>query len=356
MSRFFLPVIVFFLILANFAKANDAIDYIIEDITIAVEGKSPSDASQVALINARRQAFLELMSRLQLNNINNEEISDEEIANMVISQQITNEKIAGNRYLAIFTINFDPNFVQHILAQELPTPQNVTQNQNYLIFPIKIINHQAFLWEQENNWSEAIRNILNTPKNKQLSQQFIVPEADIENISTINRNNVTTASHSLLSPLLAKYNANSTYNLLFSHDAKSNKIIIDIFHINKLQRKHHRLKFINIDKMNKDNLINKIANKTLLYLASSSQKNQNNSDSSTAKIRVAIDDLEEWLEIEYNLRNSGIVDKISLQSLSKDSAIISVKFIPSKSQIVKSFARLGFDLTEESPNYYILRN
>ena len=352
MSRIFLLFAILFLGFFNFSNAAINSNYLVENVAVSVLGKSPADARNLAVSTAQRDAFLILLTRLEIStniadNINNEEISD-----MVMSQQIDGEKIAGNNYSGNFKITFAKSFVDHILAKK-NLPQTVQKNSdNYLLIPVKIVNRQPILWEQNNDWKRAIENNLN----KDRASKFITPEADIESISTINRDNISSANFNDLEPLLSKYNALAAYTMFFSYDEIENKANINVLYIRKLQKKQFRLSFVNVDHLAYEELVNKVAKKTIEYLVNSQNPETKDDFANLIRIKIPIKNLSDWLMTKNKIENSGLISQLNIESISRDYALISVIYNNSEQEISEAFLAINLLMEQKSENFYIITN
>ena len=111
MLRFFLALLICSFQLATSGFCADSEIYLVENISAKTKAKSPTLARISAQASARRDGFLILLTRLELNTAIADEINDDEISEMVSSEQIQNEKIAGNTYFATLNITFAKNFV-----------------------------------------------------------------------------------------------------------------------------------------------------------------------------------------------------------------------------------------------------
>ena len=356
MSRFFLLLLTAFITFSSYSFAAENI-YLVENVNVNVIGESPSSARNKAVATARRDAFLILLTRLDLDPEMIHSIKDEEVSDMVRSEQIDHERMAGNNYSATFNIMFAKDFVDHILSSKdiKEQPSDKAIQETYVLIPVKMVDNRLVLWESSNDWSIAINDTIQKNFANKENKKFIIPEADIENLTTLNRDNVRSVDHQKLEPLLNRYNADAAYILLYSYDDIRNKVTIDVSNIQKYQKKKVRLSFVNINHLEPHILLNKVALKTLDYLASSSSYvKDKNKDPTLIKMHIPIDSLNEWLVIKKRLEASGLVEKLLLESVSRDYALISLHYKHPKQTIVESFKSAGLDLDKKDHDVYIL--
>lgn len=351
MSRIFL--LIFFLIFSSkFAFAADENIYSVENVPVSITGKSPSDARNTAVSTARRDAFLILLTRLGLEVNIADKINNEEISDMVRLEQTDAEKIAGNTYSATFNIVFAKDFVEHILKQKKSIPNQVAQvkEEIFLLIPVKINKKQPIVWEEENDWRNAIIKTLNK---KSLEKKYIVPQPDINNLSLLGRDNITFVGYLELEPMMKRYSADSALNMFFDYDEIENKVNINLYIIRKAQKKQLRLSFINVDRLSKEMLLEKVANKVIDYL-NSPQFAQNQITNNIVKIQVPVKSLANWLEIRSKIENSNLVNQLNIESLASDRVIISVNYPNSEIDIAEAFLGIGLLLNKTSDSYYTI--
>lgn len=352
MSRFFLLLLSIIFISSSASSAANSNIYLVEKIGINGLGKSPTDARNKAVDAAHKDAFAILLSRLNLDAAIIDKLSDEEISDMVRSEQIDNERIAGNNYSAIFNIMFAKDFVDHILSTKKLNNAKKLIVANKLLIPIKEIDGQIILWEENNDWKNSVERVL-AKKFKGKTINFSVPQADIESISSLNRDNVTSVRYRDLESLLLKHNSGEAYIMLFSYNDMQNKVTINVSHLRKLQKKNIKLSFVNIDHLKYDSLLDKVAEKTINYLAST-PNDDDTTNSNLVRMHIPISNLNEWLSIKKKIENSPLVREITLESVSRDYALILVDYNSPKQEISEHFDQIGLNLDKKAHNVYIL--
>jgi hypothetical protein len=354
MSRFFLLFCSIFLCFVSFSFAAETNIYSVENVAVSVVGKSPNDARNLAVATARRDAFLILLTRLDLNINIADNVTNDEISDMVRSEQTDGEKVAGSNYSATFNILFAKDFVDHILAQKKPSlsPDNKDRvAESYLLIPVKIVKKQPIFWEENNDWKKAIAKTL-TKKN--LSKKFILPEADLNNLSLLGRDNVALASYSELEPMMLRYNSAAAYSLFFNFDEIENKVNISVSYVRKMQKKQFKLTFINVDRLGGQALVEKVADKVIDYLNSPKVFENKALKANIVRLQIPVTSLNNWLAMKNKIENSGLVNQISIESLASDRAIISANYTNSEIDIAESFLSIGISLVKKSENFYII--
>ena len=326
--------------------------FMVENVEVKTKGKSPSSARTIAVNNARRDAFLILLTRLELSLSIADNISDEEISDMIRSEQIINEKIAGNNYSASFNITFAKNFVDHILSQKTNQKGSALESKDkeiYLAIPILSEKNEYLIWEDNNKWQIAIKNFI---KQKKISKKIIIPEASVDNVAILSKDNITKIDYPQLEPIIEQYKAGSAYLLFLNFNESENKALVKVLHLRKLQKNQFKLSFTNTNKISYDELINNVAQKTIEYLEESTVGRDKNFNSNLIKLGLNVKSISEWLNIKKIIENSNLVDEINVLSISKNYVEISLNYVSSEKSIEEAFTKIGVIITKKSDNFY----
>jgi len=348
MSRIFSFFFILFLAISSASWAEENI-YLVEGISAKSTTKSPSTSRTSAVANARRDAFLILLTRLGKKTKLADEVTNDEIADMVRSEQINDERIAGSAYSATLNILFAQDFVEHILSQKTsPTIVETTAPELYLLIPAEVIKRKIILWEEDNSWKKAVEKSIK----KKAKGTFITPEADLSNIASINAGTIATTDYQKLEPVISKYNASAAYTMFFNYDTIENKVVIDVFYIRKLQKKQLKLSFVNVDRLGYEALVDKVADKTVDYLLNAKNNETKNLNSNLIRIGIKIATLSDWLMVKNKIENSNFVNQFRVESISRDYAVISVNYIDGRFLVEEAFAKIGLSLDLRSENFY----
>jgi len=326
--------------------------YNIESISSKANGKSPANSRAIATINARRDAFMVLLMRLQIPISKADEISNDEISEMVRSEQIFDEKIIGNNFSANFNITFAKDFVDHILKskeKEDTANKDLANEENYIIIPIKMSNKRPLIWEEENDWMPTLKRIIN--KND-LHKKFIIPEANIVNVGSINGQNIKELGYDNFSKLTEENNAHSTYLLFYNFDEIANKVIVEVSYFRKLQKKQFRLSFVNVDRLSNNDLLVKVAERTIDYLKNNPIGNDNALNKNLIDLTIKISSLDDWLNIKTIFDKANFIEGYEINSISRDEIIVSVNYLNTQIPIDNEFKKLGFIFSKRTDNSY----
>ncbi len=345
-GKFFL----IFLLLAPFSvRAAGSDIYMISGVLVNVSGKSPASAKSSARANARRDAFVILLTRLELKGNIANMVSDEEVEEMVRSEQIESEKISGNDYSATFNIEFAKDFVDYILAKKTAPESENAQNKKEvsLLIPVVMKKHQPLLWGEENEWQKSIAKTLQ----KKFSDKFVLLDSDVSNIASINEKNIANLDYALIEPLIARHKASDAYTLTFSYDEIENKVLVAVVSIGKFQKKQVKLSFVNVNRLGYEDLMNKVADKSIDYLVKAQSDSTKVTKSDLITIKVFAKNLNAWLAAKNKIEKSNLINQLNIESVSRDYVMITVRYVGS-GDVMDSFANKGLKLTQESENHF----
>jgi hypothetical protein len=325
--------------------------YSIESISSKASAKSSNASKIIATANARRDAFMVLLMRLQIPIATADEITNEEIAEMVRSEQIVDEKIIGNNYSGIFNITFAQDFVDYILKSKI---KNEDQNksvelENYIVLPIKMLKNKPTIWEQENDWLTMFKRVV---EKNNLSKNFIVPEPNIENVAQFNSQNIKNLSFENFRNIVESNNAHSVYLLNYNLDEIANKVLVEVTCFRKLQKKQFRLSFVNVDRLSYNNLVIKVAERTLDYLKNNPVGNDNALNKNPVDLFIKIASISDWLNIKGVFDKANFIDGYEIKSVSKDEAKICINYLNIKNPIENEFTKLGLIFSKRDNNIF----
>lgn len=340
----------------NFAAASDTNPYLIEDVAVNVVGKNPSDARNIAVKTARRDAFLILLARISTDAKIADRVSDDDISEMVRSEQISDEKISQTSYSANFTIYFAKDFVEHILAQKnVKTDKKIVEVQEaggaYLVVSPKVLKRKVLLWEESNDWRLAMEKAV-----KDIADDNArLPAGDIDDMAILNADTVNQITYGELEPLFSKYKADMIYITAFSFDGVTNKASVTIRGFGKLRKTQTKLNFANSNNLTEDDLIDKISTKAAEHLSNISRgKSLKPAEDAVIELMIPVSKLGDWLMIKSRLERSNLISKMNIEAISHDMVKIAVCYNDTGMDLFEAFDRAGFVLTKNNDETYLL--
>ena len=328
--------------------------YLVKNVFITADGKSPTKARNNAVVEARREAFSILLNRLSIYDGFDDNVSEEEIADMVHSQQIINERIAGNNYSAIFNISFSKSFVNSVLNSKSITKDTIIE-ESYLVFPVKVLGNKLLLWESVNDWRIAWENVVNDNSNPEVK----LPTGDIDDISMINAEVIKNANFGYFEDILKKYEADVAIIAYFNFDKIDNKINITLRKVRKFRQKKIKLGFINIDHLSPVKLLSRVTRRTIKHIVNVKKvvlaQDKNKLDpESLISIDILISDLQDWIMIKQRLENMSFIAEMNIRSISKGLVRIVVKYNENDGDIIDLFSNHNLILGKKEEKQYFL--
>ncbi len=355
----FIQALIFFMFFGvncGLAQDSEGNIYLVEAVTSKAVSKTANEAKNTVGANARRDAFMLLLTRLKLPISTSDNITDSEIAEMIRSEQVVTEKLSGNSYSATFNITFAKDFVEHILAKKLEGQKNKKidervekYSEKLVLIPVKMAKIRPLVWEQENDWKAMMERVIS--KNR-LQKNFAIPEANIENIAIFSGQNIKNSTFADLEKIAIANNSEGVYLLFFNFDVIENKVLIEVVYLRKLLKRQFRLSFINVDRLSYNDLIIKVAEKTLEYLSNNTIGSDNVLNKNMINISIKIQTLDDWLNIKKLIENSNIVEEVLVNSISRDEVKASINYSNSKISIEEAFGNIGIVISKQSQGFY----
>jgi len=339
----FLLFIILHLIAPSLAQDKEINPFLIEGIYSKNSGKNPELAKANTIKYARRDALMVLLARISMPLSLSDEVSDDEIVEMIRSQQILDEKFYGNNYSANFNFVFAKDFVDNILNQKksainLEKSQVKKLAEKYLLIPVKMAINSPLIWEDENDWKTIMSRLVT--KND-LEDKFVVPNSKRENILLFNSQNILNFSANDIENAVTKHEARGIYIFNFSFDEIENKVMVKSTYFEPGFKKNFSLAFTNVDKIEYNELINKVAQKTLDFIEKNPITSQSDFSNKNPEVDFKIASFSDWLMVKNTLEKGNLIDKIEIKSISRDNVKAKLQIAGSKLNIEEIFSRLN---------------
>ena len=317
--------------------------YLIEGIYSKNTGKNPDLAKKNTLKYARRDALMVLFARISKPLSIADEISDDEIVEMIRSEQILDEKFSGNNYSANFNFVFAKDFVEHILSQKkLDDNSNIIEkkkmSEKFTIIPVKMAINKPLIWEEENDWKVILSRVV--AKND-LDDKFIIPSAKKENILLFNSQNILNLSANEIENAITKNESRGIYIFNFSFDEIDNKVLVRSTYLEPGFKKNFSLSFTNADKIEYNELIKKVAEKTLDFIEKNPITVQSDFSNKNPEVDFKISSFSDWLFVKNTLEKGNLIEKIEIKSISRDNVKTKLQIAGSKFNIEEIFNKLN---------------
>jgi hypothetical protein len=205
------------------------------------------------------------------------------------------------------------------------------------------------IWEQENDWRVMLDRVIS--KNN-LQKNFTILTSNIENVAIINGQNIKNIGFSNLEGAIGSNGADGAYLLFFNFDEIENKVLVDVVYLRKLLKKQFRLSFVNVDRLSYNDLIIKVAEKTLEYLGNNAIGSDNVLNKNVVDIHIKIKTLEDWLNIKKLMEENKLTNNIFIKSISRDEIKIEINYIDANTPIEQAFEKAGIFISAQVQGFY----
>ena len=352
----------FFFIFLSFSVESSEEVYLIKNLEIIIEDNDLS----VARDKAKEEAFekgLEILIKKITPDKDHGKISffeDVNILDMIKDYQIKKESFFGPSYKAVIDVNFVEDKIDEYLSKLNLSKSNIV-SESILVLPVHYNLNNLYLWEKNNEWYEVLENEYDT--NSLLNLFF--PERKYLNQFKISAKDVIDENKEKLEEILFFYKKRSAIIIFYSeeYDLKnevlnsfvdlkffSNSQIEEIKINSEILRKHDS-KISQIDLMAKftiNELNNWWKNKSAFPIQTLSTKKN-------YALKISFNSLRELKEIEEKLSDSGYVESLKPQEISKDYVIYKLISFADFEKINLSLRTTNLSLffNEASNNYEI---
>lgn len=333
-----------------FANLNE---YSVAGVEVGAESTSPARARVKAFDKARRIALKQLFERLKVN-IDVENVENGDISDMVAEQRVSKETISGNSYFASLDIVFSEDFIKRYLKSRNRDleDEKKAKELKFLVIPVLMEGGKVIVWEGDNLWRSSLKKAIKDEGAK----NFEVIEGDIFNLSVINANNVLRLEPVLIKELFTKYGVDFIYIAFFSYSDQDSKAKLAINGFAKRDRFQYRLSFKNSERLLPSDVKSQVASKLIEYLSTNSlarAEEVSEGAEDVVRLEIPVRRLSQWIYIQSKLKSSDFITSFDVKSVSKDFIKVDIKCKDSL-DIVRNFAKEGFDLTYRSQDVYLM--
>ncbi len=180
---------------------EDRAIYLVTDVTVDVTADSATAARDQALVQAQRDAFNQLLSRLGSED-RTPPTTDDAIAVLVQAFEVQKEFVRGVRYKGTFSIQFRPEKVRELMGL---WGVSITESRSLPMLILPIFREQArdVLWEDATPWRDAWQARV---KNAGLVP-LIIPSGDLDDIAKISTREALDGKAQAIVDLVKKYQA-----------------------------------------------------------------------------------------------------------------------------------------------------
>lgn len=374
--RFALSLILFFSISAG---ANEV--FVIKNINISSSNKSASIARNEAIESGQMKAFRGLV-KLHYPDAQDKisKIDPDDIFSLVEGYELSDERRSSSDYHAKLKVKFSRSHVDNLMrsigvsfsgaaiknkkryievdeVSPVAPVANDTVSTSFttLAIPVFIQDNKDYWLEDGNAW-------LDIWQEHDLSDKFVIPLVDIEDLRVINKN-IISKNLIDLSSLLEKYNVNNIalYNLEDIKEGDNHRISLKVNYINKYHyswKTHHfsddaggdisKLLNAAYDKVQKFDFNSdlddccKVSDDLIIV------------DPYMVAVEFPVNKISDWLGLQETLKNITYIDGVQLDKMTIRNYSFSFNSKISIDDLKEVFIKYGFSLEEKSNNSFVL--
>ncbi len=366
-----------------YAQANEV--YVIKNIKISSSNKSANIARNDAIEAGQLKAFRGLV-KLHYPDAQNKvsKINKDDIFSLVESYELSEEKRSATNYYAKLKVKFSRFHVDKLMkslgatfsessaptknteaAAALEDPKPIVAASETvipsapllttLVVPVFIKDSKDYWFDDDNLW-------LSTWQKHKQSSNFVLPLADLEDITLINKE-IINKNLIDLAPLLEKYNVNNIaiYSFEDIEEGQNHRATLKINYINKHHYSWQTYHFKDVFGTDLSKLLNSGYNEAQVFKFDSNLDTccKVVNDLVTVEPKVItidfpVEKISDWLNLQQILKTITYVSDIRLEKMS----ITNYRFFLTINISVAEFKDLlnkyGFRLDEQNNNLFLL--
>ena len=318
----------FFFIFLSFSVESNEEVYLIKNLEIIIEDNDLIVARDKAKEEAFKQGFEILLKKITSDK-DHGKISFFEnvnILDMIKDYQIKKEIFFGPSYKAVIDVNFVEDRIDEYLSKLNLSKSNII-SESILVLPVYYNLNNFYLWEKNNGWYKRLQDEYDT--NSLLNLFF--PEQRYLNQFKISANDVIDENKEKLEEILYFYKKRSAIIIFYSenYDLKNEVLnsFVDLKFFSNSQIEDIEINYEilrkNSSKISQIDLMAKFTIKELnnWWKNKSASPIQTLSTKKNYALKINFNSLRELRKVEKKLLDSGYVESLKPQEISKNYVI-----------------------------------
>ena len=379
--RIALSLILFFTV---YAEASEV--YVIKNIKISSSNKSANIARNDAIEAGQIKAFRGLV-KLHYPDAQSKaaKVNKEDIFSLVESYELSEEKRSATNYYAKLKVKFSRSHVDKLMQSlgasfsesavptknteaavdiEEPKPIVAASSETVapsapllttLVVPVFIKDGKEYWFDDDNLW-------LNIWQKHKQSSNFVLPLADLEDITLINKG-IINKNLIDLAPLLEKYNVNNIaiYSFEDLEDGQNHRATLKVNYINKHHYSWQTYHFKNALGNDLSKLLTEEYDEAQVFKFDSNLDTccKVVNDLVTVEPRVItidfpVEKISEWLNLQQILKTIPYVSDVRLEKMSITNYRFFLTINISTADFIDILNKYGFRLGEQNNNLFLL--
>ena len=330
-------------------QAHAKTDY---SVTIPVDAEAENSvvAKDKAMIEAQRQAFLEIAGKLtsEENVQKLSGLSDDKIMRFVQSVSVDDEKAGGTKYIANLTVQINEQLLKDYMAENEMIKADM---QDLLVIPIFKSNPRGYplLWEGDNLWRQSWRSKglvkFGVMQIRTIGEHF-------RNIDDLNAESALYMGDALYKQVSAMNGSDRIYVILA--EVMENGDL-------KVRLKNEKSKSeedFSVYNDGESDIFDKAIEKSVMYISNMEReaKNDDNSGPAVGVINAVYvyQNMKDWLTKSKALSELEQVEGIDTKSFGSGKVNFTVRYSGSLDDLWSAMQENGFS-HEAKDNYFIIR-
>ncbi|MBP9693875.1 MAG: DUF2066 domain-containing protein [Alphaproteobacteria bacterium] len=333
--------------------------FTVDSVPVDVQAKNLAEAKKIAMEKGQRDAFYTLMRRLtESDDVSWVKLSQTEIMNMVADFSVISERMSKVRYIAKLSIRFDDHEVLDYLTRvgkksEMSAANDASAapvDSNLLVLPIEFIDGYYELWGEKTPWADSWETY---PTDQ---SAYVLPHFDVDDVSSISIEDVMNQQRVALLSFAKRYEKSRLLvaklkREMMPSSGNKGRIIVDLtlYSTGQEPRTAQIEKFVDPTTMDRQVTYAELIAQVLgiVHSASSAQQEVSSDNLHELRVKIPVEDFEQWLAIKDRLDQVSAIDSQSILAMSGDMMLLEVDYKGSFEQFKTSLSERGLVLTEE---------
>ncbi len=341
----------------------------VNNIKVNVKSDSGLKARELAIADARRQAFVELT---QNNSAFSYDLktkgmpTDKALEAAVDTFEIDNEKISAKQYIGTLSITFSDQGLRRLLrghyeeqeTDERPgankedtsptSKETQTSNKDVVLLPIYITSDESLLWKAGNPW----HTFWQTAPQEDVFRT-LVPLGDVQDIMGTSIEDIMTGHYQRVQLLLDRYDKEALVVAVLKRISREHnelELTVKLFHKERLVFSSEPL-FIDAETLDNSFVKARVELIKVLQDQGASVLETKDAGLQTYVVTAIFNSFAQWQQIRRGLK-TGAIQRFKVSSLSRTHAKIVMKSNLSFNILASELARKGLVLGEGAPGNF----
>ncbi|HEU0118258.1 MAG TPA: DUF2066 domain-containing protein, partial [Alphaproteobacteria bacterium] len=185
------------------APDNDSNVFSVADVAVDATADNGVHARDLAIAQAQRAAFDQLLDRLGADSSMEKKLSDDDIATLVQNFEVQSERTSATRYIGTYTVQFRPTAVRDYLGKH-NTSYTETRAKPIVVMPIFANDGHPILWEDKTKWRMA----WDADARSGGLVPVIIPTGELADVAIISTTDAMHGKSDAIKDLIDRYHAN----------------------------------------------------------------------------------------------------------------------------------------------------